>query len=137
MRKQELDNWIKNGGDLPQNLTEDEKSYLKGLGWEVNEASYANGQKHWDYNCLHGKLHGKYKCWHSNGQKGRVTHHLNGKRHGKYEWWHKNGQKRYEKCYHHGKKHGVWKSWDDDGTLYRHEEYAYGVFLKGFLKRTS
>ena len=110
MRKEQLDNWVKIGGDLPRNLTDNEKSYLEGLGWSYSEEWYENGQKDFEFNSLNGKLHGVYKAWH------------------------KNGQKNCEKNYRHEKEHGVQKTWCYDGTLYSHEEYAYGVFLKDFLK---
>ena len=57
MRKQELENWIQNGGDLPENLTVDEENYLKGLGWSVDVDWHKNGQKNYEYNYLNGELH--------------------------------------------------------------------------------
>lgn len=110
MRKQELENWVENGGDLPDDLTVDEKSYLKGLGWSVEEE------------------------WHKKGQKELEGHYLHGKEHGVQKMWYKNGQKYCEENYHHGKKHGTQKRWWYDGILEAHKEYAYGVFLKDFLK---
>ena len=114
MRKQELDNWIKSGGDLPQDLTEDEKSYLKGLGWSVEEE------------------------WWDNGQKRFEKYYLNGKAHGKGEGWRRNsGRKGYEYYYFHGKEHGPCKVWKANEALFIHKEYAYGILLKDFLKQTS
>lgn len=161
MRKQELDNWVKNGGDLPDELTEDEKSYLGGLGWECLE-DWEGGFKWGELHLLKGKKHGVCKewcSWYVDGHLSEIERYLNGERHGKQEtweydgtkdsecnyhhgkphgkqvsWWF-NGQKHYEYNYHYGKEHGTWKTWyDDDGTLEEHKEYAYGFLLKDFLK---
>jgi antitoxin component YwqK of YwqJK toxin-antitoxin module len=110
MRKEQLDNWIENGGELPENLTENEKDYLKSLGWKSEQIWHDNGQLNFEPNYLHGKLHGMKRGWHDNGQ---------------LSW---------EATYVHGKKHGVWRGWREDGELFRRKEYAYGVFLKDFLK---
>ena len=161
MRKQELDNWVENGGELPDELTEDEKSYLQGLGWSVVGMRWYNGLKLSEHNCLHGEPHGKQVSWHENGQKWYEYNYLNGGQHGKQVSWHENGQKDWEYHYHHGKLHGVYKgwyengqkdweyhhhhgklhgvreAWKDDGTLYKHEEYAYGILLKDHLKEET
>jgi hypothetical protein len=121
MRKQELENWAENGGDLPDDLTEDEKSYLKGLGWEVIER-YSEDWKWGELHLLKGKPHGKSVEWFCNGQKQKEEHCL----HGEYQL--------YEDNYHHGKQHGTYKVWKEDGTLEAHKEHAYGVLLKDFLK---
>ena len=136
MRKQELDSWIKNGGDLPENLTVDEKSYLKDLGWTIEENWWRCGQRSCERYMLHGKKHGKEEGWWPSGKKGYKYYWLHGEKHGMLRtWWNsEDGQIRAVECFHHGKKHGVWKKWNLDGTLVVHEEYAYGVFLKDFLK---
>ena len=113
MRKQELDDWVENGGELPDELTEDEKNYLKGLGWGCSEQWYKNGQKWFHYLALNGKDHGK--C----------------------EYWHPNGQKKVERYYLRDKDHGVLRIWNADGILLVHEEYVYGVFLRNFLKEET
>ena len=134
MRKQELDNWIKSGGDLPQNLTGNEKSYLEGLGWECVETRYTNKEKESEDHYLNRERHGKREGWHGNGKKAYEDHYLHGKAHGVWKMWHRNGEKFYEYQWSHGKEHGVWKVWEEDGTLRTHKEYAYGVLLKDFLK---
>ena len=108
MRKQELDNWVENGGELPDELTEDEKSYLEGLGMLVVKGTYPGGSYHY------------------------LT--LNGKDHGKCIYWYLNGQKMIERYYLRDKDHGVFRKWGVDGTLLVHMEYVYGVFLRNFLK---
>jgi antitoxin component YwqK of YwqJK toxin-antitoxin module len=110
MRKEQLDNWIKNGGKLPENLTENEKSHLESLGWRGDRLHYEGGQLQWEGNFL------------------------NDKKHGVSRWWHKNGRLYWDSNHLHGKGHGVQRMWTDDGELFEHKEYAYGVFLKDYLK---
>ena len=137
MRRQELDNWVKSGGDLPDNLTEDEESYLEGLGWTVERRWHENGMKWSVFHWHQGKVHGKQKAWWDNGQKSYEQCYLHGDLHGKHETWFEDGQKACEFNYHYNKQHGAWKRWYQDGTPEEHEEYAYGVLLKDFLKQTS
>ena len=102
MRAAEIDKWIKEGGDLPEDLTKEEKEYLEELGWETSEKWFENGQKRYVYN------------------------YLNGQRHGKWEGWYKNGQKHYEKSFIHGMRHDTVKKWRHDGHISLHIEYYYG-----------
>ena len=135
MRKEQLDNWVKTGGDLPQNLTDNEKSYLAGLGWTVEENWWSGGQRSCERHLLHGKKHGKEEGWCPNGRKSYKCYSLHGEKHGMFRTWNtEDGQMCADECYHRGKKHGVWRKWDGRGTLTAHKEYAYGVFLKDFLK---
>ena len=137
MRKQELDDWIENGGELTDELTEDEKSYLENLGWSIEERWRENGKKWYEISYHHGKKHGKVKWWWDDGSKYIEEYYHHGKRHGDFVRWNRNGQKWEEECHHHGKKHGVFKEWKDDGTLEEHKEYAYGILLKDYLKEET
>ena len=106
MRTEEINKWIDEGGDLPQDLTQEEEEHLTKLGWSVKGALHHNGQKWWVQHYLHGKDHGKREAWWDNGQKW-------------YEW-----------NYLHGMQHGVFKSWYKDGNLTEDEEYFYGNRIK-------
>ena len=130
MRTEEIDKWVQEGGDLPQELTEDEKAYLTKLGWTTMVMEYLNGQKEFERHYLHGKKHGKWEWCLSNGQKDYERHYLHGKPHGKHKGWWNNGQKYFEYHYFHGMKHGVLKEWDKDGTLTKGHEYFYGNKIK-------
>ena len=134
MRKQELDNWVKSGGDLPQNLTDNEKSYLEGLGWECLEDWFENGVKRYVHHYLNRKNHGRHQDWFEDGNVYMDAYYSNGENHGKYEKWYWNGDKRVEFSYHYGKQHGVFKMWGQSRKLINHEEYAYGILLKDYLK---
>jgi len=69
----------------------------------VHREWYENGQLHYEYNLLHGKLHGKCPSWHRNGQL-----------------W-------LERNFLHGILHGVYRRWDPaDGRLWLDEEWFYG-----------
>lgn len=113
MRKQELDNWVENGGELPDELTEDEEVYLRNLGLLGMKALYPDGRRFFYY----------------------LT--LNGKDHGKCIYWHPNGQKMVERYYLRDKDHGVLRKWSEDGILLVHREYAYGVLLRNYLKEET
>jgi len=106
MRTKEIDKWVQEGGDLPQELTEDEEVYLRNLGLLGMKGFYPNGQKLFHY----------------------LT--INGKDHGKCEYWHPNGQKMIERYYCHDKDHGSFRLWDKDGNLVKDEEYYYGNKIK-------
>ena len=129
MRTEEINKWIEEGGDLPQDLTQEEKEHLTKLGWSFEENRYENGEKS-ERHYLRGKEHGKQEGWHENGQKRYEWNYLHGKEHGKWKWWHENGQKWHEEGWFHGMKHGVFKEWDLDGNLTYDEEYYYGNKIK-------
>ena len=44
MRTAEFNKWVKEGGELPQDLTSKEKEHLEALGWEENRQWYEDGQ---------------------------------------------------------------------------------------------
>jgi antitoxin component YwqK of YwqJK toxin-antitoxin module len=110
MRKEQLDNWIENGGKLPENLTENEKRYLMDLGYD-----YVPVENH------EGELVEEY-------------HYLNGKKHGRYSSWYQDGRLWIEEYWFKGKEHGLCVEYDWCDNIVRKQEYAYGVFLKDFLK---
>ena len=126
MRAAEINKWIKEGGDLPEGLTKEEKEYLEELGWKTSERWFDNGQKHYVYNYLNGQKHGKWEGWFENGQRSYVESWINGQERGKWEEWFENGQKHYEMSFICGMEHDTKKEWDRNGKLTLHEEYYYG-----------
>ena len=102
MRTAEINKWIKEGGDLPEDLTKEEKEYLEELGWKTSEDWFANGQRFY------------------------VENWLNGQKHGKQEDWFLNGQKHCEMSFIYEMKHDTVKEWNSNGELLLHEEYYYG-----------
>ena len=106
MRTKEIRKWIEEGGSLPEDLTQEEEVYLKGLG------------------CV------KAQGWHVNGQKSYEHHYLHGKPHGKQVGWSLNGQKDCEYNFLHGMKHGVFKEWYKEVEFCIDEEYFYGNKIK-------
>ena len=142
MRKEQLDNWIKNGGQLPENLEESEKDYLKSLGWHQErgwyDVDYGMKQLEWEVNyiddAVHGNVpHGIYREWYEHGQLEHERSYLRGEVIQLRDWT-RNGQILSDRRRLRGKRHGVHRIWTEDGELYRHEEYAYGVLLRDFLK---
>lgn len=111
MRKEQLDNWLKEGGKLPMELTNEETFYLNSHGafdrsYRTRAGGYTIG---WE---LNGEKHGTFlmelikdfDCFHS------IVN------------------------FHKGKSHGEVKRWRQ-GVLFEHKKYAYGVLLKDFLKK--
>jgi len=95
MRKEQLDNWIESGGELPENLEENEKDYLKSLEWEEDREWYGNGQKLSEGYFLHGLRHGARRHWNDSGQLRNEYNYLHGKQHGLNRGWYHNGQLDY------------------------------------------
>ena len=106
MRTEEINKWIEEGGDLPQELTQEEKEHLEGLGSKARRGWHDNGQLQYAYNYLHKKAHGVIRRWRSNGQLD------------------------YEIGYLHDMLHGVYRSWRSNGQLWRDEEWFYGNRIK-------
>ena len=112
MRKERLDNWLKEGGKLPMELTNEETFYLNSHGaFDRSRKSTGGYIIGWE---------------------------LNGGRHGTFltDMTVEGVYLQSAVNYHKGKPHGEMKSWHK-GVLVEHKEYAYGVFLKDFLKKTS
>ena len=135
MRKQELDSWLKDGGKLPENLTEDEESYLEENGWNCIKSYYENGFLIREQHYLNGKFHGEHR-WFCEEGSDRVTvrRYKHGERHGVWEFYDSLSVKKELKGYHMGKKHGVWINVNGYGVRSFHKEYAYGILLKDHLK---
>jgi len=106
MRKQELDNWVKTGGDLPENLTDNEEAYLTSLGHDYVPVESEEGVLVEEY------------------------HYLNGKEHGRYTSRYEDGRIRTEEFWFKGKQHGFETKYDHCDNILRKKEYAYGVLLK-------
>jgi len=135
MRKQELDRWLKDGGDLPENLTEDEESYLEENGWLCNRTYYENDFLVREEHYLDGRFHGEQRWFcESEPEKVIVKSYRHGEKHGVWEYYGRLNPSEELRGYHHGKPHGVWKSINDYGVLVLHKEYAYGILLKDHLK---
>lgn len=75
---------------------------IKGLKEGEWIGKYKNGQIHYQFNYLNGKLHGDQKEWYKNGQL--ECHHF----------------------YNNGKRHGEQKGWDTKGNLACYEIYENG-----------
>ena len=107
MRKQELDNWVKTGGDLPENLTDNEEAYLTSLGHDYVPVESEEGVLVEEYHYLNGKMHGCYS-----------------------NYWDEDGALRTEEYWFKGKEHGMRIEYDWCGNILHRQEYAYGVLLK-------
>ena len=124
MRTKEIDKWVQEGGDLPQELTEDEKAYLKECwGWAFRN----------DWTTLKGEAHGKHTWW-LFGNIWREINFHRGKKHGKYASFYSDEGRWEISHYHLGMKHGV--SFEAEGAsaeerrFFNIEEYYYGNKIK-------
>ena len=54
MRLKQINKWIEEGGELPQELTQEEKEHLEALGWEEDREWYGNGQLWLDEEWFYG-----------------------------------------------------------------------------------
>ena len=104
MRTEEIRKWIEEGGELPQELTQEEKEHLEALGWKENRRWNDKGQLWWEENFLHDKTHGKCRMWYYNGQLEHEYSFLHGTLHGKCRGWRSNGQLRWDEEWLYGNK---------------------------------
>ena len=135
MRKQELDDWLKDGGKLPENLTEDEDKYLEENGWLCNRTYCESDFLVREENYLNGRFHGEQRWFcESEPEKVIVKSYRHGEKHGVWEFYGRLSVEEELKGYHYGEPHGVWREINKHGVLVFHREYAYGVLLKDYLK---
>ena len=127
MRTAEINKWIEEGGDLPQDLTSKEKEYLEELGWKTSENWFENGQRSYVENYLNGQKHGKQEGCFANGQRFYVENYLNGQWHGKREVWFENGQRSYVRNFLNGQEHGKQESWYENGQKHYEKSFIYGM----------
>jgi antitoxin component YwqK of YwqJK toxin-antitoxin module len=140
MRKQELDSWLKEGGDLPEDLTEDEENYLKENGWTCSRSFSSCGDLLNEFHYVNGLFHGAHKYFTDGyGQKVMlIKSYKHSKKHGIWENSSPSRKFKVVREYYNDKKHGTWKTYAyEGGELIAHKEYAYGILLKDYLEEDS